>query len=251
MRKQKEVTEEVLSRAGRYEEVYPKSADSKAPSPLKVKDVRVGDRRYVVCYNEDQAKKDALDRQSIVTSLRDKLQQGQKTLVGNKGYRKHLKATGQRFGIDEDKIKAEARYDGKWVLRTNTTLPAREVALQYKQLWMVEQIFRSMKSILGTRPIYHKCDETIRGHVFCSFLALVLIKELQGRMEMRGWRSEWADVIGDLERIEEVKIRTGTKEVLLRSDLRGEAGKAFQAMGVAVPPTVRILNQAALHTETS
>ena len=251
MRKQKEVTQEVLSRAGRYEEVYPKGVDSTAPSPLKVKDVRVDDRRYVVCYNEDQAKKDALDRQSIVASLRDKLQQGHKTLVGNKGYRKYLKATGQRFGIDEDKIKAEGRYDGKWVLRTNTTLPAREVALQYKQLWMVEQIFRSMKSILSTRPIYHKCDETIRGHVFCSFLALVLIKDLQGRMERKGWQAEWADVIRDLERVEEVTIRTGTKEVLLRSDLKGQAGKAFQAAGVAVPPTVRILNQTALDMETS
>ena len=108
-----------------------------------------------------------------------------------------------------------------------------------------------MKSILSTQPIYHKCDETIRGHVFCSFLALVLIKELQGRMERKGWQAEWADVIRDLERVEEVTIRTGTKEVLLRSDLKGQAGKAFQAAGVAVPPTVRILNQTALDMETS
>jgi transposase len=73
-----------------------------------------------------------------------------------------------RFVIDENKIKAEARYDGKWVLRSNLDLPAEEVAMKYKQLWMVEDIFRTMKSILETRPIYHKCTETIRGHVFCS-----------------------------------------------------------------------------------
>jgi transposase len=59
-------------------------------------------------------------------------------------------------------------------------LAAGEVAVKYKQLWMVEDILRSMKSLLETRPIYHKCDETIRGHVFCSFLALILRKELQG-----------------------------------------------------------------------
>jgi transposase len=248
MRRQREVGDEVLSRAGRYEEVYPKSGDSKAPSPLKVKDVRVGDKRYVVCYNEDQAKKDAADRQSIVESLRDRLKKGQKTLVGNKGYRKYLMAKGEVFEIDEERIKHEARYDGKWVLRTNTALSAREVALQYKQLWMVEQIFRSLKSILSTRPIYHKCDETIRGHVFCGFLALLLIKELQGRMERQGWQSEWADLIRALERFKEIRIQTGGKEVLLRTALKGDAGRAFQSAGVAVPSTVRIMER---HEQTA
>jgi transposase len=241
MRRQTEVKEDVLGRGGRYEEVYPKRMDSKAPSPLKVKEVVVNDRRYIICLNEDQAKKDAMDRKAIVAALKDKIQRGEKTLVGNKGYRKYLKLTGARFQIDEDKITEEARYDGKWVLTTNTELSSREVALQYKQLWMVEQIFRSMKTILSTRPIYHKCDETIRGHVFCSFLSLLLIKELQGRMEKRGWKVEWADLMSDLDELKEIRIQTGNKEVLLRSELKGSAGKALQAVGVAVPPTVRII----------
>lgn len=240
MRRQKEVKEEVLGRGGRYEEVYPKSNDSKAPSPLKVKEVMLDKRRYILCLNEDQAKKDAMDREAIVAALKDKIRRSEKSLVGNKGYRKYLRLAGTRFQIDEDKIKEESRYDGKWVLTTNTELSSREVALQYKQLWMVEQIFRSMKTIISTRPIYHKCDETIRGHVFCSFLSLLLIKELQGRMEKKGWQVEWADLMRDLEELKEIRIQTGNKEVLLRSDLKGNAGRAFQAAGVAVPPTVNI-----------
>ena len=86
------------------------------------------------------------------------------------------------------------------MLRTNTDLDSAEVALQYKRLSMVEQWFRSCKSLFQTRPIYHKCDETIRGHVFCSFLALVLRQELQSRLEERGHEFEWADVIADLDR---------------------------------------------------
>ncbi len=202
----------------------------------------IKDRRYIICLNEDQAKKDALDRETIIAALKDKIKQSEKALVGNKGYRKYLKLTGRRFQIDEEKIKEESRYDGKWVLTTNTDLASREVALQYKQLWMVEQIFRTMKSILSTRPIYHKCDETIRGHVFCSFLSLLLIKELQGRMDQRGWQVEWADLMDDLEELKEIRIQTGGKEVLIRSELKGDAGKAFQAAGVAVPPTVRIMS---------
>jgi transposase len=242
LRRQKEVKEEVLGRGGRYEEVYPKGTHSKAPSPLKIKEVMIKDRRYIICLNEDQAKKDALDRAAIIAALKDKIKQSEKALVGNKGYRKYLKLTGTRFQINEEKIKEESRYDGKWVLTTNTDLTSREVALQYKQLWMVEQIFRTMKSILSTRPIYHKCDETIRGHVFCSFLSLLLIKELQGRMDQGGWQVEWADLMNDLEEVKEIRIQTGGKEVLLRSELKGDAGKAFQAAGVAVPPTVRIMS---------
>ena len=148
------------------QEVYPKSDDPKAPSPLKVKEVLVQNRRYIVCHNEDQAKKDAADREAIVAHLCEQLKQGDKSLVGNKGYRRYLKTHGPHFVIDEKKLEAEARYDGKWVLRTNTALSAKDTALKYKQLWMVEQVFRTTKSILETRPIYHKCDETIRGHVF-------------------------------------------------------------------------------------
>ena len=59
MRSQKEVREEVLSVAGRYRGVHPKSRIKKDPSPLKVKDVVIDGRRYVVCVNEDQAQKDA------------------------------------------------------------------------------------------------------------------------------------------------------------------------------------------------
>jgi transposase len=241
MRRQKEVSEEVLSRTGRYEEVYPKGKHSKDPSPLKVKEVLQNGRRYIICLNDDQAKKDAADREAILAALRDKLKQGEKSLVGNKGYRKYLKVEGAKFRIDEERVNQEVRYDGKWVLTTNTDLSARQVALQYKQLWMVEQIFRTMKTILTTRPIYHKCDETIRGHVFCSFLSLLLIRELQERMGKRGWEAEWADVMNNLEEVKETRIKTGNKEVFLRSELKGEAGKAFQATGVAVPPAVRII----------
>jgi DDE family transposase len=240
MRAQNEVKDDVLARAGRYRVVHPQRQTSDDPSPLKVKEVRVAGRRYVVCLNEDEARKDAADREAIVASLREKLQAGEKSLVGNKGYRRYLSATGpDHFRIDEAKIKEEARYDGKWVLRTNTDLGAAEVALQYKRLWMVEAWFRSCKSLLQTRPIFHRCDEAIRGHVFCSFLALVLRQELEARLAADGHEFEWADVIQDLDRLQVVEVEQEGKRFLLRSEVRGTCGAVFRAAGVAVPPTVR------------
>jgi hypothetical protein len=240
MRSQNEVKDEVLSRAGRYRIVHPSRVESDDPSPLKVKEVWVAERRYVVCLNEDEARKDAADREAIVAALREQLRSGDKSLVGNKGYRRYLSGSDSpRFEIDEAKIAEDARYDGKWVLRTNTELDSAEVALQYKRLWTVEHWFRSCKSLLQTRPIFHKCDETIRGHVFCSFLALVLRQELQSRLEERGHDLEWADVICDLDHLQMVEVEQDGKKFLLRSEVQGSCGKVFQAAGVAIPPTVQ------------
>lgn len=242
MRNQKEVRDEVLSRAGRWREVFPKSHNSKDPAPLKVKEVMVDNRRYVVCLNEDQAKKDAADREAILAALEEQLKKGDKSFVGNKGYRKFLKSGKKGFEIDFEKADKDTRFDGKWVLRTNTDLDTAEVALKYKQLWMVERVFRSAKSLLRTRPIFHKCDETIRGHVFCSFLALMLVKELQDRLDANGHCVEWSDVVRDLDKLERIEIDHKGKRFLLRSESQGACGKAFQAAGVAMPPTVVQVN---------
>jgi transposase len=239
MRVSKEVREDVLSRGGRYAEVHPTRKFSKDPSPLRVKEVRIGDRRYVVCHNEEQARKDRADREAILSALSDALKKGDKSLVGNKGYRKYLKAEGPGFSIDESKAQGEERFDGKWVLRTNTDLPAADVALKYKQLWTVEQAFRTMKSILGSRPIWHKHDETIRGHVFCSFLALLMMKRLQDALESRQVDVEWDELLRQLDKLEEVRIETEGKRFLIRSDASGTVVKAFQAAGAALPPRIR------------
>ncbi len=70
-----------------------------------------------------------------------------------------------RLAVDHDKVAADEKFDGIFVLRTNIALDPIQAMLRYKQLWAVEQVFRTTKDILGTRPIHHKRDETIRGHV--------------------------------------------------------------------------------------
>jgi hypothetical protein len=242
MRRCQEVREQVLSDRGRFRVVHPKGRDPKGPAPLKVKEVRVEGRRYVVCVNEDEVRKDRADREAIVAGLREQLRAGDKSLVGNKGYRRFLKVEGGgHFAVDEARIAEEARYDGTWVLRTSTELPAAEVALQFKRLWLVEQWFRACKSLLETRPIYHQRDETIRGHVFCSFLALLLRYELQARLAVRGEVPEWADVLQDLERLQYVEVEQGGQRFRLRTQLQGTCGRVFRAVGVAIPPAVQQL----------
>ena len=240
MRSVKEISQRVLADRGRYREVTPKRKSSKDPSPLKVKEVVLGERRYIVCLNEEQRRKDAADRQAIVEHLREQLKRGDKDLIGNKGYRKYLRiGAGEHFTIDELKIQEEARYDGKWVLQTNLADEPPMIALAYKELWMVEDLFRTMKSILETRPIYHKRDETIRGHVFCSFLALLLRRALEQRLEEKGESWEWTEIIRGLDNLQEVEASFQGKHFILRSQVLGQAHLAFRAAGVGLPPTLR------------
>ena len=239
MRLVKIIREEVLSRAGRFEEVR-LDDDSDDLDPLKVKEVWVDQTRYIVCKNERQARKDVATREAILEALEEKLQLGAKSLIGNKGFKKYLTVKRNSVVINKKKIEEEKRFDGKWVLTTNTDLPADEVALQYKELWRVEQVFRDMKSILETRPIFHRLDATIKGHVFCSFLALVLRKELDRRLEAAGLKLEWDDIKRDLSELREVVLdEAKNRKIAIRTAPQGVCAHIFKAVGVALPQTIR------------
>ena len=239
MRKDKEIQKQVLTCGGRYQKVHPIRSKAKDPSPLKVKEVRHMGRRYIICLNERQASKDKLTREAIIRALEEKIQKGAKGLLGNKGYRKYVKIEKDSASIDFEKVKKEARFDGKWVLRTNTDLPTDKVALKYKELWQVERMFRDVKSMLETRPIFHQRDDTIRGHVFCSFLALVLRKELERNLEKADHVFEWSHIKQDLQAMQETHIQENGNHLAVRSKTEGVCGKVFQAVGVAIPPTIR------------
>jgi transposase len=226
MRLEKKAMRKVLTHSGRYKEIT---------DNLRVKEVLSNGKRYIVCLNLEEQSKDASDRQMILTSLEEKLTGGALTLIGNTGYRRYLKIDKGSVRIDEKKIKEEEAYDGKWVLTTNTDLPAEEVALKYKELWQVEMIFREVKHILKTRPIYHQNDSAILGHVFVSFLALVLMKELKSKLDSP---LEWDEIRQDLDTLYEIEVTQDNKVFFLRSPLQGVASKVFKAVGVAIPPTV-------------
>jgi hypothetical protein len=206
----------------------------------EAKAVLLAGRRYIVCRNRQEAEKDAADRAAIVAALERQLAKGDKALVGNTGFRRYLKTiSDEHFAIDPDKVEEEKKFDGIFVLRTNTDLNPLEAMLCYKQLWTVEQTFRTAKHLLSTRPIFHKLDETIRGHVFCSFLALVLKKALEDRISALGRSGSWPQIIADLDSLTETEIEHDGKRFVVRSAPRPAASLAIRAVGIALPPTVR------------
>ena len=237
-RSDKLVREVVLSDAARF---VPRVIEKRGrDTEYGAKAVTLGGARYIVCINHQEAAKDAAERTAILAALERQLRRGDKALVGNTGYRRFLKTVGKdHFAIDRAKAAEDARFDGVFVLRTNTDLNPLAAMLRYKQLWTVEQTFRTAKHLLATRPIFHKLDETIRGHVFCSFLALVLKAELDARIAALGHAGSWPAIVADLDALTETEVEQDGKHFLLRSAPRHAAGLALRAAGVALPPTVQ------------
>lgn len=233
MRRQKEVNEQVLARAGRYRTVR---------DNLDVKEVMVGDCRYVVCRNPAQAKKDKAAREALLEKLEKIIaEQGPKALIGNRGYARFLKVEKGGVSINPLVVDNDARLDGKFVLTTNTDLPADQVALTYKSLWRVERTFREQKSTLEVCPIYHHCPHMAIGHIAASFLALRLEVDLQRRLDERKIEVSWPDLMRDLGQVQSIVVDLDGNRYRLRSDLVGSSYQAFQAAGVRPPERVALL----------
>jgi hypothetical protein len=173
---------QALSRQGRYAAV----ADN-----MRVKEVSIDDTgdRFVICYNPEAAKRDKHVRDELLTRLRGKIAGSDKLsptkraelrgqISTKPGLNRYLRVTaGGLLRIDQAAIRAEARLDGKYLLRSSDpTLSAEDIAIGYKQLLDIERGWRDMKQIIDLRPVYHRLEDRIRAHVLLCWLALLLIR---------------------------------------------------------------------------
>ena len=212
----------------------------KGETQLWVKEVKVDKQRYIVSRNDAEAEKERADRQAIVAGLEAQLKKGDKALVGNSAYRRYLRRTdvGKAFEIDPGKLADEARFDGITVIRTNAKITPLRAVLRYRDLLRVERLFQAAKASFDTRPIFHQSDAAIRGHVFCSFLALMLAKDLMCRCEEKGLRPEWQPLLNDLDRLQQATIEKDGKVITTRTHVTGQVGNVFKAAGITLPPNL-------------
>jgi len=245
LRKNKEVQQEVLRRAGRYHEVN---------ANLELKEIQVGEHRYVLCHNPQEEVRDRLIREEIIEHTRQELKtRGPKSFIMPRGVRRYVELMGGELRLKEKVIQEDARYDGKWVLRTNTALPAEEVALAYKRLWQIEHSFRELKSGLEINPVFLRTEDHVRGHIIVCFLALVMEAALSKRLKRNNVSDSspapekeagisYRDILSDLDKVRAVEIKANNKSWLVRTELAGKAMLAFQAVGLRPPPMVESLN---------
>lgn len=230
---------EAISSPGRYHEVK---------ENLKVKEVKICEgerrRRFVVLYNPEQAKRDKENRERILKRIEESINAlgGQKGRIHKKAvcslvshptmgrYLRQLKGRGIK--VDQRKVKAEEALDGKYLLSTSDdTLTSEDVALGYKQLMEVERAFRTLKSTLELRPIYHRKEEQIKSHVLLCFLALVLVRILE-----RNTGLTWDRIRAIMERIHLGEFESKDGRIFQRTELTPEQANILKKLNFSPPP---------------
>jgi hypothetical protein len=210
---------------------------------LQVKEVWANERRYIVCHNPEQARRDAARRQAVLERLEARLgRSGVKGLVTRSGFRRFLRVQGEEAVIDEDKVERDARYDGVWVIETSTDLSAAEVAEAYKSLWRVERAFRTLKSPLELRPVRHWTEPRIRGHVVVCFLAFLIRTALERRLFEDGdVEASFSQVLDALNQVQEVDLSVKGVPLRLVTEVPPLAQEVFKNLGMRPPPRLQKL----------
>lgn len=206
---------------------------TKLSKNLFVKVKEVNNKRYIVCYNPEQAEIDATNREYFKQIIAKKVvEKSDKDWIVKNGYRKYLNLKEDIIeSVNYDRLEKEKIYDGKWILLTNTSLEYTEIAKHYKSLWQIERAFKELKSTLDLSPIYHWTEKRIRGHIFVCFLALVL--EFSFRKALKG--ESYIKVMSDLKQVQAILSKVRDKEFLKRTELPGRSHLAFRAVQLQIP----------------
>jgi len=244
LRSGEERTEEALSRAGRFKMVR---------ENLEVKEIVVGNGekrvRYVLVRNPMEAERDREKRGAVLVRVGEELRR-----IGDLKGEPHTKAccalvahptlgryvktdTKGQPRLDQAKVRAEEKLDGKYLLSTSDdTISAEDVALGYKQLHEVEDAFRTLKTTLSLRPVYHRIEDRIRTHVLLCWLSLLLVRVASVRTGQT-----WAELRRVLDRMHVGEFGSKDGRVLQRTETTPEQAKALKALKVKEPPRLLAL----------
>ena len=230
-----------LGRAGRYSEL---------PGGLRVKEVRVAEgERFVVCHHPESAARDAAVRERLVARLTDMITTSDRLsptrraelrgVISTKpGLARFLRTTpGGLLRVDAEAVKAEAKLDGKYLLRSSDpALSAADIALGYKQLAQVERGWRDMKQVLDLRPVYHRREDRIRAHVVLCWLALLLVRVMENSCS-----DTWANLRRELEKLQLGSFSGPAGAFRQRTEVTAAQRAILGKLGLAEPPRLQQL----------
>jgi transposase len=240
MRSLAEVKQEVLSRPGRYRSIS---------ENLRAKEVVVGDgarqRRYVLCHNPKEAKRERMRREQAVAALEAELGKHRQLaataqwaieLLASKRYKRYLTISkGGKIRIDRAAVAEAAKYDGKWVLTTNDdTIGVEDVASAYKALMVIERCFRMLKKTrIKLEPLHHWLPRRIRAHVKICVLALLLERVAELRC-----RRTWPRIRRALAGLQAGEYRTEFYRFFRRNEANPEVLELLKTLGTPCPKKV-------------
>jgi transposase len=224
-----------LGRQGRYKVVK---------GNLRVKEVRVGDDRFVVCHNPERADYDKATRENIVSHLETRIATSDSlgktkrhelygALCTKSAFKRFLRLTKDaKLRIDRAAVRREAHFDGKYLLRSSTeNLSAEDIALGYKALYEAERGWRDMKSTIDLRPVFHRREDRIRAHVQLCWLGLLVL-----RVAEVATADTWRNLRNELDRMHLVTFAATEGTVSQRSETTPRQRAILAALKLPEPP---------------
>ena len=245
LRKSNEAAE-VLSRPGRFRRVADNLEVKEVGLPSEAEAaVATKRRRYILCRNPEEAKRQKAQRAEILRLLDAELEalegrgavhpKAACALMASRRFGPYLKQLKSgRLRIDRTKVAREEKLDGKWLLLTNdVSLSTEDVALGYKQLIRVEESFRRLKHGIDIRPLYHRTEERIHAHVFACILALLL-----ERVAERETGRSWSDIRQHFSRLKMVAYDGPGGRVVQTTERTPEQLKLLKTLNIEPPKLV-------------
>ena len=235
-----EIKQKVLTKRGKYTVLR---------DNLHVKEVIVGDgerrRRYILCYNPKEAKRQKKHRRQIVALLEKQLDrhpdksataQWAIELLASKRYKRYLTISkSKRIRIDRGKIREASKYDGKWVIETNDdTIRVEDAACGYKGLMIIERCFRSLKSTqIKLTPMYHWLSRRIEAHVRICVLALLIERVAEVACD-----ASWACIRHQLDKMQATEFFSFKHRFYRRNEIAADTRSIFKKLKISIPKKI-------------
>ncbi len=238
----KEVKEEVLTTPGRYLEIK---------ENLKVKEVDMHGKRYIICYNPIQAERDKNTREAVIKILEQEIQgldpESKKAaaLYGHRYKGRFLRRLKDgTLRIDRSQITEDEKYDGKYILLTSEKeLSKEEIATTYRRLARIERSFRSLKSLQNLEPVYHHADRRIRAHVTLCVLSHLLERYMEQKLAAEDVEMTASRALEILGRMKAIYTEIKGKSYLFRTEGDSEINDLFRKLHYRPPARVEELGK--------
>lgn len=225
---------------------------------VRTREVRsTGGRRYILCLNEDRRKNDLEKLKSIRESCEEELQKLKERFdesrKGNRRGRPMTKSGAMRrvqrilgrnkrlfdvsvgktleWKLNEEAWEYERAIAGKFLLVTSTDLSPWDVMVAYKNLKDVERAFDELKNLIKLRPIYHRVDERVRGHVFVCHLALLTKRLITGG-------SYSNERLRELKALKVHELGADSERMWIRNEITGSQARIFDILNLTKPPKI-------------
>ncbi len=222
-----------------HEEILNVESYEKINDEISGKEIKIDNKRHVLGYSKDTAKRDSKQREILIARLEKKIKQGIKSLIGKPAYSKYLSIKAEKIEINNSALEKSAKWDGIFGFVTNNKDLSRiEIIESYRMLWQIEEAFRCMKTVLEIRPVYHYSDKRIEGHILLCFISFYIHRYMQRILLENQTKVSVPKMLESLLNVEAVKVKFQNESHILRTEISGDNLKYLKTFKVRTPSII-------------